>query len=537
MPQGFNQVMAKRTAMCFFLIVMLFFVCVLRVASLAETESREAHANQNTYQLEVASVRKNIFDCNLRPLTGSESVIYATVPPTPRAIMALQSVLEGEALEDALERLEGGKPIVVEVPEWIDCAGVVCVEVQKHLTNETPARHIIGYLNGDGKGVSGLEAAYEEELATDEVVSVRYAMDGLHNLIPGIEPTLSGDTNLYHSGIATTIDINIQNAVDQAADKLGRGAVVVMEVGTGKIRAMASRPDFEVDNVAAALEADNSPLLNRALSAYNVGSAFKPCIAAAALEQGLYAKMQYTCTGSCLIGGQLFKCHNLHGHGQMDLKGALAQSCNTYFYTLAEKVGPDAIHQMAESLGFGQKRELAEGITVQPGNLTSLETLKRLPAAVANFAIGQGDLLLSPVALASLYEAIAGDGTYHLPTLIEGTVENGRITEAAKESAPTRVMSAETAAILREYLVGVVEDGLGRRAKPDEGGAGGKTATAQTGWTENGKEVEHAWFCGFFPAENPKYVAIVLAENADSGAENSAPVFKAIADAVWNMGY
>ena len=216
----------------------------------------------------------------------------------------------------------------------------------------------------------------------------------------------------------------------------------------------------------------------------------------------------------------------------MDIKSAIANSCNTFFYTLGINTGATEVYNMASSLSFGSSIKIAKNMETAKGNLTDLKRLSN-PASLANLSIGQGDLLLSPVAMLNLYSAIGGDGTYRLPSLIEKTIKDGE-TREYEISKPTRVMEEETAEKLRDYLKAVVEEGTGISAKPTCTTAAGKTATAQTGrYNENGIEINNSWFCGFFPYENPKYTVIVMAEESTTRAVCTA--FSQIADSITEL--
>jgi cell division protein FtsI/penicillin-binding protein 2 len=150
---------------------------------------------------------------------------------------------------------------------------------------------------------------------------------------------------------------------------------------------------------------------------------------------------------------------------------------------------------------------------------------------LANFAIGQGKLLASPVTLLCLYEAIANGGEYYTPILIEGIMKNAVITEKYSVKSPTKAMDKAKADLLKEYLKEVVKSGTGKGALSENVVVAGKTATAQTGWKdENGEYIEHSWFCGFFPADNPKYVAVVLLENVKNQDTSATEIFKNIAE-------
>lgn len=530
MGKKYDYVFGIRCIICFFFIVLLMFISSLRIYQISVMDYHETARAQSSFSLEVTKHRGIIYDCNLTPLVATTSKYVAAVPPTPKAVVGLRKLLSGDELQQALQRLEGGKPILVDVPVFTETEGIEIFSIPSRYKNDQPAAHIIGYLDGSGHGTAGIEASYDDILYSNQSLTIRYSIDAWGRILPGAEPEINGITGSTNSGLALTIDSKIQEIVERAAQKLQTGAVVVLKVGTGKIRAIASLPSFNSNAVSESLNNPLSPLFNRALAAYDVGSGFKPLIAAAALEKGISPNYQYTCTGSIEIGGRTFKCHNELGHGPLNMKSALTVSCNTYFYHLATITGAEALHVMATSLGFGQQRILARNIAADKGNLTSLEVLKTQPAALANFAIGQGDLLLSPVALISLYEAIANGGIYHPPTIVEGLVEEGRLIPSQDKPAYTKIMKESTARFLKECLINVVENGTGQKAKPEKFGAGGKTATAQTGWGDSNNV--HGWFSGFFPADSPKYAVIVLAENGVSGSYSCAPVFKEIADGI-----
>ena len=265
------------------------------------------------------------------------------------------------------------------------------------------------------------------------------------------------------------------------------------------------------------------------MAAYNVGSVFKLCVAAAGIESGK-GGFTYTCTGSCEIIDRFFKCHKRSGHGLMNLKSGLANSCNTFFYNYAFYIGGDKIYNAASSLNFGKAFDICEGLSVSAGSLPQKESLSNI-AYLANFSIGQGELLTSPVAMLNLYCAAAYDGSYSIPSVVKGTLKDGKI-EPYEKGGRIRIMSESTAAVLREYLAAVIEEGTGASARPETVSAAGKTATAQTGKFQNGTEICEGWFCGFFPTEKPEYTVIVFSENTAEQTKSCGEVFAEIADGI-----
>lgn len=527
--ESFWGTFSKRSAVCFFLVILLFFSCIMRVAVIATSDYSEVQSKQSALRLTASSLRGTIYDCNMVPITNSSTKIIAAVSPIPRAVTAISSVLSGEERESVLERLKSGKPVLCEVPEMIECDGIYCAEVYEHNSADTKALHLIGYTDSESHGVSGLEKAYDEYLYSDKKAEFVYTMDGSGDILVGIKPEINNDTTVTAGGVVSTIDVNIQSVAENAAKQIECGAVVIADAKTSKIRAMASVPNFDVTNLSDYLNKENSPLLNRALAAYSVGSVFKPCVAAAGIESGK-GGFCYICTGSTKIIDRYFKCHKLSGHGDMDLKSGLANSCNTFFYNFAAEVGGEKIYNTASALGFGKGIDICNGISAAKGSLPSKSSLSNI-ANLANFSIGQGELLLSPVAMLNLYCAVASDGAYNIPSVVEGTLSGGAFT-TYELGERTRVMTNKTALKLREYLSAVIEEGTGTNAKPKGVSAAGKTATAQTGKYENGTEICAGWFCGFFPADNPQYTVIVFSENTQKQSATCGEIFADIADRI-----
>ncbi len=525
----FWQIFSKRSLICFFIVISLFLSCILRVAVISAKDYKQVQEQQSSLKIKIANLRGTIFDKNLIPITNSEKKIIACVSPTPRAVTAISNVLKGDALKSVLDRLKNNKPVICEVEEKIECDGIVCTEIYTHNSEKTPAIHTIGYTDSDNKGVSGLEKAYDEILYTEKTASISYSCDGLGKILSGISPNLQNDSSIIANGVVSTIDINIQNLLEEYSKSIESGAVIVSEVSNSKIRGIVSRPNFDCTAVNKYLNKQNSPLFNRTISAYNVGSAFKPCIAAAAIETGL-ENFTHNCTGSFRIVDRVFRCHKASGHGITDLNTGLMNSCNTFFYNLSFAVGGDKIYKTAKSLNFGEKIKLCDGIATAKGSIPNKNTLQNI-AHLANFSIGQGELTATPISMLTLYNAIANGGKYYLPSIVEGTLKNGEIIKY-NIGSPTIAFNEETAQSIKGYLKSVVEEGTGTLAKPKNTNAAGKTSTAQTGKYENGTEICSSWFCGFFPYENPKYSIIVFCENSEKQTKSCAEIFSQIADGI-----
>lgn len=512
-----------RVIICFFLIMSGFLSCIVRIAVIMGGNYSEVQSEQNSYRVEIGNIRGTIFDCNRIPITNSKSVTIAAVVPNDISKEMLLNAVYEENKDNLLSKLDSSAPFVIKVNKEINLDGIKTIKYYEHNMENMSGCHIIGYVGNDGHGVSGLEKAYDHLLYSDQKVSALFKTDGKGEVLKGEDITVENDVGKVADGIVSTIDINFQTAIERAMSGIEKGAAIVIEIKSGKIRAMASKPFYDVTNVSKYLNDENSPLLNRCLSAYNVGSVFKPCVAAAAIEANT-GNYSINCVGFEVIADRKFSCHKKSGHSFVDIGDALSESCNVFFYNLALKIGGDSVYNMASNLGFGNKIKLCEGIYTNAGNLTDRELLSN-DAELANLSIGQGRLLLSPVSVLTLYCAIAGDGSYILPSIVEGKVEKG-IFKKTDTISPTRVMSSDTAATIRVHLKKVVTDGTGKAAKPKTLTAAGKTATAQTGKYKDGIEITHSWFCGFFPADNPLYAVCVMEEDGNGAAE----VFAKIAD-------
>ena len=518
----------KRGLVCYVIIMLLLFTCVLRVAVIVKSDYTQVQAEMSSIKIQISNTRGTIYDCNKQPITNTKKKIIACVSPTPRAITTISSILEGIELNSVLETLKSQKPAVCEVNEIIECDGITYTEIYTD-SADIPAIHTIGYVNQENVGVSGLQKAYNKYLQNEQPLTVRFASDGKGRPLAGIKPQIENQFSHNKKGIITTLDLQIQKIAQESSKYINKGAVIIADAKNGKLRAVVSQPNFTLTTIEDSLQDPNLPLFNRTLASYNVGSVFKPCVAAAGLENSKN-RFTYNCTGSCKIVDRIFNCHNVAGHGVVDILGGISQSCNTFFYNFSFEIGSNNIINMAQNLGFGKSISLCDSIKTSSGNLPTQEKLENA-AHLANLSIGQGELTASPISLLPLYCAIANDGYYTLPNLVEATIENG-IEIVQKQNSPTYAFSKSNALILKKALSMVIKKGTGINANPKTVTAAGKTATAQTGKYKSGKEIISSWFCGFFPYEEPKYVVIVFCEDNTKQTKSCAEIFAEIADRI-----
>lgn len=527
--------MLKRAIAVFVLLCIAMTGLSIRIIDIS-SESVQAGNNVSTKSIDLATVKGTIYDCEFRPITNAESDIYIAAKPSDRAIAQLRKALSYEVFESVKERMSKGKPVAVKSEKAVENSDdIITVYVPKRYEDNSFACHIIGYTDGANKGISGIEKAYNTLLSSDiKTPRVRFLVGANGRTMLGEGITVE-DNELPKAGVVLTIDKDIQEITEIALDKSDAecAAAIVMDVESGAIKACASRPAFDRNNLADALNNENSPLINRVLLPFSVGSVFKPVVAAAALENGIDGSFEYNCTGSVSYNGVTFNCHKRDGHGVLDMEGALANSCNTYFISLAIETGSENIIETAEKFGFGKPTVLAEGIKSASGYLPKEDDIDS-KAALANLSFGQGSLLATPVQICSMMSAVANGGTVVEAYLVEGEIDSqGDFIKTAKRKKQTKIVSEKTVDLLKKYLRSVVLNGSGKNAGSEFVAVSGKTATAQTGKTENGNEICNSWFAGYFPSDNPKYAMVIMKENGEGGSVSCAPVFKVIAETVF----
>ncbi len=520
----------KRAVCVFALMTAVFAFLGFRINEISSQTVAAGNASAGI-RLDIANLRGTVYDCNMKPLTNCETAYCAIAKPTLKAISLLEKELAPHSFSAVREKLSSGEPVAVKVDSDISVGDDVTV-VSFPERYDSLACHIIGYLGNNGRGVSGVEKSFDGVLSdAGHELYARVATDANGRVLIGEKTQIFGN-EFPKSGVILTVDRDIQRIAENALDNSGAecAAVVVMDIYTGAVRACVSRPDFDRNNIASVLNDPDSPLINRAFSAFSVGSVFKPVVAAAALENGIGEDYSYECTGSVTLNGVTFNCHKKDGHGVIDMETAVALSCNTYFISLALEVSADRIIETAKAFGFGEQTFFADSLRSKGGNLPDKIDSK---AATANLAFGQGELTATPVQICTMMAIIANGGHKVRPNLVEGEVDwQGNAIRAGGYYERRQIISQRTALLLQKFLEAVVEKGSGSRARSEFFAVAGKTATAQTGKTENGEEIYNAWFAGYFPTDKPEYAVVILKENGGEGAVSCAPVFKEIAQGI-----
>lgn len=376
-----------------------------------------------------------------------------------------------------------------------------------------------GYKTKDIVGFGGVEEKYDYYLR-QEAGGVSFEVDHRGKFIRtlGFKPPLNG------KDIHLSIDIKIQKIAESALAER-RGAAVIMDPYTGEIFALASSPGFnpavfaKKDNVALSNIFNNpdSLLVDRAISsAYPAGSIFKLVVATAAFEnRKINRNTSYFCQGGVFIGKGEFKCWNTHG--SQNLLSALTHSCNVFFYKAGLLVGAQAIHDYAVKLGFSKTTSL--GLPYENAGFIPSPLWRKInkfknwyDGDTANLSIGQGDVLVTPLQVARMTAVFANGGYLVAPYIVKAI--DGRDISLYQEKSEELDLKKGTIDYIKEGLRGVVSDpsGTGNVLSGLSVSAAGKTGTAQAPPGQ-----PHAWFAGFFPYKNPRYVICVFLEHGGPG--------------------
>ena len=521
----------------FGVLVLLAGVVLCRTYWVGHRTAYAAVAGGQTVQtLDLPRARGDFYDCMGRKLTGTAAQYYALCLPGESGCTALFPHVDYDAQGLLYERRNLSAPFLIEVDTDLTVQGIVTCAVPRHFCGTTAA-HLLGYLDGEGHGIAGLERAYDDVLGTSgDKRAITCILTAQGRLLADTAPAVTTIETGTGQGIRLTIDADLQRACEAlAVQMMPRGCILVMDTATGNVLASVSMPSFDPQNIAASIKADDTSLINRPFGAFSAGSVFKVVLAAAAYEHGL-DWFTHDCTGEIEAAGQTYRCALGRAHGEVNLRGALEESCNTYFVALGQLLGGARIRAEAENFGFGTAVQIAAGLRTAAGKLPEADALAN-PGELATFSFGQGALTVTPLQITAMMNTVADGGTYVTPSFVRGITVDGVLTQSAAAPAKRKVCTAAAAKVLRSMLTSVVTDGLGADARPKNGTAGGKTGTAQTGqYDENGEELRNYWCSGFYPAEEPKYTITVMQDGVLKPETSSAAIFARVTEIlhVWD---
>ena len=405
--------------------------------------------------------------------------------------------------------------------------------------NESELSGSEGLLTGDIVGKSGVERTFDGRLRGDrgwQLVSVNSLGRQIGEARIETEPN-------HGRSLHVTLDMEMQRTLYEAfLDEAG--AAIFLDVQTGGVLALVSTPSFDPNLFAdgfttetwkSIIEDPRRPLHNRAIASYYApGSTFKVVMAIAGLETGTVdPSFRVFCNGGKSYYKRRRLCWKRGGHGWVDMRKALAHSCNVYFYDLGQKLGIDKIYEYGKMLGLGRPTGIdisGEEAGILPSQDWKRSVLREVwyPGDTISVSIGQGFLATTPVQLASMMASVARGTAPIPPRLIHGEAP-------ASERLP---ISDSTLRIVRDSLQLAVDEGTGRAATRGAYSVAGKTGTAQLTAGSAGVDSDdldkairdHAWFVGYAPAEKPTIAFAIIVEHGGHGGAVAAPIARKVLD-------
>jgi len=548
--------MAVAVTFIFLLVVArLFFVQVV------EGDYLQSHAvDQWTRELPVKAGRGNILDANGVVLAGN-APSYA-VYVRPRCVSDFKEVadalgevlsLDGAALYEKLTKTSVSE---VTIKRRVDKSVISSLEnyaldgVYYSIDNSRVYPYnellcqILGVTSGDGSGIYGLEKYYDKYLAGVDGKFL-YEADLVGKDIDGKSPSYVAATDGLD--IKLNIDLEVQKICESVTEKAYKtytpksASVIVVEPSTGKILGMSTAPSFNLndpptDDIDYFNKMIRCPLI---VDSYEPGSTFKTVTAVADIEEfysgnkkALSLNYVFNSNRFREVGGRQIKCWSTHANGKhsnQTLQEALNNSCNPCFVDIALSLGKQTMYDYIEKLNFGRVTGIdfpgeASGMVLPLGSVTEGD--------IARISFGQ-TIAVTPLQLAMSTAALVNGGVYYEPYLVGEILDkNGRVVENIPPKSKGRVVSEQASKTLAGYLERVVSEGSGNKAYIEGYRVGGKTGTAQK--YENGVIAQGKYimsFVGFFPANDPEYLALCVVDEPVGGSYGStvaAPLVKEV---------
>lgn len=525
-----------------FLMCRLFYIQVYRNKYYSEKVVRQRMVN-----IPISTNRGILYDRNMIPITDREIkkvvIAYPAFVYDKKAAIDAISKACGIGRENVEKKMESSADTTeficeIEQNEYLSLIesgrirGVIAVEKRLRYANDNIAKHVVGYIGKTDKiGQMGIEKSMNSYLESSGSDSIAAVVDSGKNIIRGLgfRKVEAADDGLSYS-LKLTLDYHIQNIIETAMEENDiQGSIVVMDVKNGDILGMASKPDFDQDNVEKHVDSSGNELINKSIWQFDLGSIFKTVVAAAAIEGGhINTEKKYKCHGYIDVGNKRIKCatHKTHENREINMKEAFALSCNSTYIQIGMETGAENILEMAGKMGLGQKL----CFTIPEERAGYIPEVQE--DGIGNISIGQGKIQVTPLQVTCMMAAIANNGIRNDPQLIDSLItDKGLTVKKLERSRPQIVLNPITSKLLKDMLHEVTVTGTGKQANIDEyGGSCGKTSSAQTGINQG--EVVHGWFAGFAPYEKPKYAITVFIYDGQSGGGAAAPLFKEVASKI-----
>jgi len=523
---------------------------LVQVQAIEGSSYAEKATAQRTKEITLSPVRGLILDRDGQVL--AESVEARTIYAVPSSVTDKQAAAEaiagvlGGSAEEYLPKLEKDTSFVYikrkvdveasEALEALELDGVGFIDDSKRVyPSGTLAAQLLGFVGVDDEGLSGLELYYDQVLGGQSGLLIAERDTRGRPILGGVtqeEPAVDG------CDLCLTVDRDIQYqaelALTDAVDRYDAvsGTAIVMDPNDGSILAMATAPSFDPNGYSSF---EQSHYRNRAVvDMYEPGSTVKSFTAAAVIESGLFGPdSTFTLAPTLKIGG--YTIHESHERKTVDwsLTDIVTNSSNVGAATLGIALGNERLYESLTDFGFGTKTGVdypgeAGGVLASPGQWSA--------SSIATISFGQG-IAVTPLQLARALAVVANGGTLVTPHLLAGVTGEASVTvDVPAEWPATRVLSAETAAVMREVLIDVVNEGTGAAAAVEGYEVAGKTGTAQKARTDGrsgyapGKYIGS--FSGFLPADDPQVLIVVVIDEPSGayyGGTVAAPAFSRIA--------
>jgi penicillin-binding protein 2 len=406
-------------------------------------------------------------------------------------------------------------------------------EVSEEMLNDT---RYAAYSPGDIVGKAGVEQAYDQLLRGE---------DGSRDVIVDSHGREVGYLRTQHAkpgqSLKLTIDIDLQRTAELALGD-ANGAVVAMDARNGEILAMVSHPSYDPNAFAVRINRNdwnqlidnpNHPLMNKAIQDQLApGSTFKIIMSAAGLQEGVAQDMHVNCVGGGTFYGRFFHCDR--HHGVLNIEQAIPLSCDTFFYTLAQKLGIDTIAKYATEFGLGQKTGIDlpnEMAGVMPSTQWEMKNFHQryYPGNTISVGIGQGETQVTPMQLARAVGGIASGGHFVRPHVVMPDQNiSADFRQAIQDSFPGSgdknfPLNQDTWTIITDGMAAATTNGTAAASHIEGIDFAGKTGTAQVvgggdTHTKGGAKTPNSWFVGMVPRRNPEIVIAVLQEHGDWGS-------------------
>ena len=582
MKIGSSKGLAVRSSIALFILIAAFLTCVGSLVRVALVHGEEYKLKAEKNQLldtTISAERGTIYDSNMNVLAKSASAWLIYIVPskiendTQRDLVVdvLSSVLslDAESVREKTMRESNYVKIAGEVEEeqkdeikkFISehskekLSNIIGIDpdTKRYYPYSTFASSIIGFVNTDDVGTLGVELTYNDALTgvSGRIVTAKNARQ--KKMASEYETTYEAQQG---ANLVLTIDEVVQYYLEQSLDQaiIDTGCKyaygIIMDVDTGAILAMTSKPDFDLNNpnvISNKLVADKiSEILdeeekktetlnarfaqwrNRTVSdTYEPGSVFKTVVVSAALEENVVdLNTTYTCVGGIQVANNYQKCWRHGGHGTETLTQGLMNSCNPFFITIGQKLGKDKFFKYFEAFGFTEKTGIDVPAEANPVANVTYHALESMGISeLSSSSFGQ-TFQVSPIQMVTAISAIANGGKLMTPYVVDSMLDSdGNVIKKTQPVVRRQVISEKTASTVADMMEAVVSKGTGKNAYVAGYHVAGKTGTSE----KIGKEGAYiASFAGFAPANNPR-IAILIAIDEPAGAHGGGVVAAPIA--------